>query len=163
MYLKSPFANLSVAWNQDKIVAPVTLHLQCDKCTLKFSSEQSLALHRFKAHGLKNQMRQYVDGTHCPVCLRQFWSRERIINHIRYRSQVCRTNIMLHGPCLSVEEADILDRSENGANTGLQRKGRRRHHAELPAVRLQGPLQTVFSLPGCHSEHHPLGFGHNYI
>jgi hypothetical protein len=44
----------------------------------------------------------------------------------------------------------------------LQRKGRRRHHAEQPVIRLQGPLRTVFSLPGCHSEHHALGRGHNY-
>ncbi len=77
MFLLSPFAYfsyLSVAWNLDKIVAPATLHLLCDMCPLKFSSDQSLALHRFKAHGVKNIMRQYVDGTHCPVCLRQFWS-----------------------------------------------------------------------------------------
>jgi hypothetical protein len=68
----------------------------------------------------------------------------------------------LIGPCLTVKQADELDALEHGANLGLQRKGKRRHHAELPALRLHGPLRTVFSLPGCHSEHHSLGKGHNY-
>ena len=163
MYLQCPFANISVAWNCDKVVAPVTLNLQCDKCDLKFSSEQSLALHRFKVHGCKNHMRQYVSDTSCPVCLRQFWTRERVVNHIRYRSQVCRTNLLLLGPCLSVEEADHLDEVESGANKSLQHKGQRRHHASIPVVRLQGPLRTVFSLPGSHSNHHALGVGHNYV
>jgi len=162
MYLKSSFANISVAWESDKIVAPVTLHLQCDKCVMKFSSEQSYALHQYKAHGIKNQMRRFIAGTFCPVCLRQFWTRERVVNHVRYRSFVCKANLLILGPCLSVEEADALDVFENGANLSLQRKGRRRHHAELPVVRLQGPLRTVFALPGCHSEHHALGRGHNY-
>ena len=107
-------------------------------------------------------MRQFVAGTFCPVCLRQFWTRERVVNHVRYRSRVCKANLLLLGPCLSVEEADALDVSENGANLVLQRKGRRRHHAEQPVSRLQGPLRTVFSLPGCHSEYHALGKGHNY-
>ena len=161
MYLKSAFANISAAWESDKIVAPVAMRLQCDKCNLKFTSEQSLALHKFKAHGEKNQMRRYVASTFCPVCLRQFWSRERVVNHIRYRSLVCKANLLLLGPCLSVEDADKLDEIENGANLSLQKKGRRRHHADLPVIRLQGPLRTVFAI-GRESDHHALGRGHNY-
>ena len=160
MYLKSSFANISVAWQDDKIVAPVTLHLQCDKCPLKFSSEQSIALHRFKTHGVKNQMRQYIASTFCPICLRQFWTRERAVNHIRYRSKVCKGNLLLLGPCLTVDEADQLDIDEIGAHITLQRSGRRRHHAALPVTRLQGPLRSIFSIN--HSEHHALGWGHNY-
>ena len=161
MFLKSPFANISVAWESDKVVAPVARLLQCGQCTLKFASEQSRSLHLFKAHGVKNQMRQYVEGTFCPVCLRQFWTRERVVNHIRYRSQVCKVNLLLAGPCLSVDEADNLDVVEYGANLNLQKKGRRRHHADLPVIRLQGPLRTVFAI-GRESNHHALGRGHNY-
>ena len=161
MYLKSSFANISVAWEDDKIVAPVALHLQCDQCTQKFSSEQSRSLHMFKVHGIKNQMRLYVDSTFCPVCLRQFWNRERVVNHIRYRSHACKANLLLRGPCLSVSESDALDLEEIGANLSLQKKGKRRHHAELPVIRLQGPLRTVFAI-GLESAHHALGRGHNY-
>ena len=162
MYLKSPFANLSVSWDNDKTVLPLGRHLLCDQCPLQFSSDQAVALHKFKAHGLKNQMRLFVEGSHCPACFKQFWTRERIANHIRYRSHVCRHNILLRGPCLSVEQADQLDIEERGAHAGLQRKGKRRHSAELPVVRLHGPLRTVFALPGCDSEHHELGVGHNF-
>ena len=115
----------------------------------------------YKAHGVKNEMRRYVASTFCPVCLRQFWSRERVVNHIRYRSLVCKANLFLLGPCLFVEDADKLDEIENGANLSLQKKGRRRHHADLPVIRLHGPLRTVFAI-GRESNHHALGRGHNY-
>ena len=162
MYLKSPFANLSVTWDSDKVVAPIVMRVSCDLCTMKFRSEQALALHRYKVHGFKNYMRQFVQGTHCPVCLKQFWTRERIINHLRCRSHVCRNNLLLAGPCLSVDQADDLDALEYGANASRQRKGQRRHQADLPVVRLQGPLRAIFTMPGCDSEHHASGIGHNH-
>ena len=86
-----------------------------------------------------------------------------MINHIRYRSQVCKANLLLRGPCLSEDEADALDGHEHGAHVSLQKKGKRRHHAELPVIRLQGPLCTVFSMLGCYSEHSVLGVGHNLL
>ena len=100
--------------------------------------------------------------TFCPVCLKQFWSRERVVNHIRYRSKVCLANLKLRGPCLTTLEADELDVVEHGAHAKLARSGLRSHHASIPAVQLAGPLQSVFAIPGTESLHHALGRGHNY-
>ena len=127
------------------------VHLSCDVCPLSFQSQQALALHKFKAHGVKNPIRQYVDGVHCPVRLKLFWSRERVINHLRYRSKVC----------LWVDESNLLDEQEHGANVQLSRRGQRSHCANIPAVQMLGPLLHVFALPGTESATHPLCRGHN--
>ena len=162
MFLKSPFANISVVWKDDLIVAPCLVHLSCDACALQFQSQQSLALHKFKAHGVKNIARRLVDGVHCPVCLKLFWTRERVINHVRYRSGVCLANLLIRGPCLSVSEAEELDCLEHGAHVAKSKAGQRSHHAAIPAVQLQGPLLSLLVLPGTESAHHPLGKGHNH-
>ena len=132
MYLKSPSANLSVAWNQDMNVGPLVLHLHCVLCPSKFSSAQALALHSFKVHGVK---------------------------HIRSRSKVC---LKLRGPCLTTIEADELDAVEHGAQANLAWSGLWSLHASIHAVQLAGPLQSVFAFPGTASLHHALGRGHNF-
>ena len=35
--------------------------------------------------------------TYGSVCMKQFWSRERLLNHIRYKSKRCRHNLSLRG------------------------------------------------------------------
>jgi len=85
-----------------------------------------------------------------------------VVNHIRYRSQVCLANLKLRGPCLTTLEADELDAVEHGAHAKLARSGLRSHHASIPAVQLAVSLQTIFANPGTESEHHVLGRGHNF-
>lgn len=146
-FLKSSVANISVAWKNNQVVKPLVSHIMCDQCPKSFCSEQSLALHRFNVHGVKNAIRWYVDGVHCPVCLKLFWSRERVVNHLRYRSKVCLNNDLLRGPCLSVAQSDELDALEHVANAKLAKHGRRSHFASCPAVQLHGPLLHVFCAP----------------
>ena len=96
------------------------------------------------------------------MCLKEFWTRERVLNHIKYRSKVCRLNLHLRGPCLSEQEADALDFACASSNVDLYRQGRRRHHVSKPSIRLPGPLLAVVLPEDLLSEHHPLGVGRNY-
>ena len=162
MFLKSPFANLSESFSDDAFVGPTLAFTSCSDCGLKFGSAQQLALHRFKAHGVKHPIRTYVNTTHCVVCLREFWVRERLINHLRYRSRVCHNNIVMRGPVLSHTEADFLDDNDKQANVRLSSMGKRRHTASKPAVRLKGRLLPIILADATgESEHHPFGWGHN--
>ena len=68
-----------------------------------------LSLHEFRVHGIKDSVRLRVPFTYCLVCLVEFHTRERILNHIRYRSQSCRYNLMLRNPVLSDHEADKIE------------------------------------------------------
>ena len=115
----------------------------------------------FKSHGI---IRLYIDGhIHCPVCLKLFWTRARLLNHLKYRSKVCKLNLVLRGTRVSEDEARIQDSAVAEDNASLYNRGRRNHFACDPVLQLCGPVHPII-LPdelniGCH---HRLGFGHNY-
>ena len=92
-----------------------------------------------------------------------FWSRERVVNHVRYRSKICRDQLGLSLPPYTQEQADEFDHSVAQGNRELHHKGGRRHKAGLPCVQLHGPLLPITTLgPGTSSSHHPLGRGQQY-
>ena len=125
-----------------------------------YMSLQAHSVHLASSHSFKSKLRKYVDGHTCRICLKNFWTRERCPNHVRYRSQVCYANALMRGPVLSQEEADELDSIDCLEHQKLYAVGRRRHKAVLPCVQMPGPLLPV--IPICASSHHPLGLGHNY-
>ena len=103
------------------------------------------------------------EETHCTVCMKMFWSRERVVNHIRYRSKICRDQFALGPPLYSPEQADVFDLAGAKDHRDLIHKGGRRHKAGLPCVQLHGPLLPITTLgPGTSSSHHPLGRGQQY-
>ena len=136
----------------------------CDMCEKSIASFQQLSLHRFKVHGAKNCWRLYVgEDTHCRVCLKLLWNCERLINHIRYRSSICKYNVQLRGFRCSEEEAAVIDQRLSAEYVRLCGSGRRRHTAQEPVIRLQGPLLPVMIPEGSKtSPHRVLGVGHNH-
>jgi len=96
-------------------------------------------------------------------CLREFHTRERVLNHVRYRSAVCRANLLLRGPLLSRAQADAVEQQERDRCRALSRAGMRRHHVGSPAVQLCGPLLPIVPLSVAQGGHHPLGIGHAYL
>ena len=137
--------------------------IDCQICGLGFGSLQQLNLHMFKAHDVRNPLRVYVSTTHCCVCLKEFHTRERALNHVRYRSATCQSNLLLRGPIITADEATMLEESERAQNRGLSNAGRRRHHASMPAVQLHGPLLPIFTLDEVRGRYHPLGRDHSYL
>ena len=63
----------------------------CSECNKTFERAQSLAVHRYKAHGIHSAERAYVFGSVCVACSREFWSTDRVQNHLRFRSNGCYT------------------------------------------------------------------------
>ena len=135
---------------------------RCIPCGLSFASQQAFALHNFKIHGVKNVLRQYVGAeVHCTVCLKLFWTRERLINVYLRRSRISNAMLMLGAPTYSAKQADEFDAADKLKHIALQKQGQRRHKAVEPCVQLQGPLQPI--LCSRESNHHPLGLGHHYV
>ena len=135
----------------------------CDFCPKVCMTFQALSLHRFKAHGLKSAWRKYLDDVYCPVCLRMFWTRERALNHIRYRSRICKHNMLLRGPVISDSEADVLDAADAESHAANHKSGKRRHHVVSPVVQMPGPLWPIIVEEGRQSSHHELGIGQQYF
>ena len=64
-------------------------------CPFKTATKQQLAVHMFKIHKIKSMWKNYLgDYIHCPICLKLFHTRQRVLNHVRYRSEVCRHNLV---------------------------------------------------------------------
>ena len=156
----SPFANICSQWATSPVLQQFASPVVCYICGHISPSLQAHSVHNSSSHGIKSKFRRYVDGTHCRICLCQFWTRERCLNHVRYRSKICQANTLMRGPVLSQEESDALDRECCAENQLLHSAGKRRHFVDFPVIRLIGPLLLVLTLR--HSGHHPLGFGYNY-
>ena len=143
-YAKTRMANIYVG---DPTHAMQILHVdshRCGQCEARFGTLQQFSLHMFKKHGVRNVMRLYINNhVHCTVCLRQFWSRARLLNHIKYRSKICKYNLFLRGTVSEESEALAYDVEAAAANAALYRRGRRNHHAEEPVIQLQGPLLPI--------------------
>eukprot|EP00973_Karenia_brevis_P072771 10106831-Karenia_brevis.AAC.1 len=106
-------------WAKTKALANLGRAFPCSSCGHIFQSSQSLALHRFKAHNSKRRMRLYIDSTSCPICLKQFWTRTRVINHLEEKSLKCKQQLLLIGPKLTPEQADAVDALERPTNRAL--------------------------------------------
>ena len=88
-------------------------------------------MHKYKVHGIKRFERRLIDVTHCPVCLLEFWSRERVINHLCDKSDTCRNHLLLRAVPMSVEDADELYAHELSTNIrSAAAKNRKRYFAK---------------------------------
>ena len=103
---------------------------KCEHCALQFTSVHRLSVHLFASHGLRCPADAFVAGTTCPVCLRQYWTRSRVIRHLQYNSPSCLQQLLEHG----MHAAPLCD------NERRQLVVSGRDTAHLPACRLQGPL-----------------------
>ncbi len=138
-FCMSPWANVSIHKNAIRVVGLNHTHF-CEHCSFGCDSDQQLALHLFKHHGIKDPIRLYVNGTRCHICLKEFWVRESVLNHIRRGRTPCRRQAILRGPLLSNLEADGIELELRSFYRDQHRRGLRRHSSTAPCVRASGPL-----------------------
>ena len=91
-FVKLRIAKIPLAVDATKpVICSHSVSSACSECPMVSDSFQSLSLHMFEKHGLRNLWRRYVHmHTRCPICLCFFSNRERLINHIRHRSKICK-------------------------------------------------------------------------
>ena len=159
-FCKSPYANIVSQWADSLQLKVISDPIECQLCGEIKMSYQAYSVHMSRCHTVKSKYRMYVDGHVCKVCLVNFGTRERCINHVRYRSKVCKFNYLLRGPVMSEIDASLMDALDHEDNRKLYATGKRRHQALCPCVRAHGPLRPLINERS--SSHHALGFGHNY-
>ncbi len=81
-----------------------------------------------------------MKDTRCPICLKEFWQQECVLDHIRHGRTPCKSQVLVRGPVLSEREADEMDLALLPYFRTLHRRGLRRHALEAPCVRAHGPL-----------------------
>ena len=61
----------------------------CPECDAAFTTATGLAVHRAKKHGIHSPLREYVQSSVCPGCLKDMWTTQRVMQHLRYRQNRC--------------------------------------------------------------------------
>ena len=108
---------------------------------------QHLQLHLFKAHGWLHPSQYYIDAdcTICPICMMQFHTRVRLIEHLRYKGKKrqCLDNMYIVKDVINSDIVlDIIARDAE-CSRALSRAGHRRTKAQAPAFRVVGPLRRT--------------------
>ena len=70
-FCTSPCANVSTHKDAIRVVGLSHTHF-CELCSFGCDSDQQLAVHMLKHHGVKGSIRLYVNGTRCRICLTEF-------------------------------------------------------------------------------------------
>ena len=106
------------------------------------SSRQQLQLHMFSKHNWLHPAHLLVCDTHCSICLTQFHTRSRLLEHLMYKGARFRCFLTLSsaGPSITYEHARILNQQEAISNKAFAHKGLRKSYAAKPAHRIPGPL-----------------------
>ena len=112
---------------------------RCAYCPYSSASRQSCNLHMHKKHGWLPECHYLVQGTTCPICLKAFFTRARVLEHIQYKSKTCFYNLLLRGRVLSRGEAWALLENIRSIETPTARTGYRRARAVLPVAQAYGP------------------------
>ena len=84
------------------VAAQPTAHqdLACPDCRKTFSDVHRLRMHRTVQHKVRSEAASYAESTHCPICLVEFWSTQRLLVHFRSPSK--------HRDCLQVAQRSLL-------------------------------------------------------
>eukprot|EP00438_Fugacium_kawagutii_P001623 Skav211741 [mRNA] locus=scaffold1548:167063:169049:- [translate_table: standard] len=104
---------------------------RCTACSKCSGSVQALNSHRWKAHQLRCEERQYMATATCQACHRCFWTVQRLQQHLRYSRAK-------PAGCFAVLQAR-LDPMPNGQPVASEIPQSLRHLDRLPWMPAHGP------------------------
>ena len=113
----------------------------CVHCEYTCYTYQQLTVHMSASHNDKHVLRKHIQQyeTRCMVCLKEFHTRERLLDHYRYRSERCRIVLMQRGPVLTSDQVELIEAGEREGHRQLFKQGKRRHFAKIPFFKSYGP------------------------
>ena len=86
------------------------LEFLCPSCPAgakTWPTRAALCSHMMSKHGWRNPWRQFVAGSCCPVCQKQFHTRARAVDHLAHRAERCRQAIQQDPDLFPKLETDV--------------------------------------------------------
>ena len=111
-------------------------------------SFKALRCHRTAYHGQLSSANWCIDTSTCTVCLLAFSSIATCKAHVMDKSQVCRLNLLMRGPFLSIGEVLACNVGVSGSRCTNMAQGKPRNHAKVLCTRTFGPIQVVYDVEG---------------
>ena len=84
-------------------------------------------------------MRLYIEDGSCPVCLKLFHSRPRVLHHLNMRSKRCAEYLISHFTPLENAVAAELDTTDTQEQQLLRKQGHHKRKALKPVIQMYGP------------------------
>ena len=117
----------------------MSAEVACDMCLRRFTSITAMHSHKLKTHNIKNSLRNYVNCAWCPVCLKLFHSRVRVLHHVITRSKKCGDYLIKHFPTLPANIVEQLDAADAEEQRKLRNQGLHRRKSFKPVIQMYGP------------------------
>ena len=140
---KVSVAHLAVEVHVPDSAVPIIQELSeegvCFDCGACFASRAALFGHRARMHDYRNPLRRKVEGTTCQCCLYNFWTRERLVYHVK-KAVRCKSYYETRVSDLPRDRQKQLDHDAAGVRRANTKAGMPPRHAFDPPVRCQGPL-----------------------
>ena len=105
---------------------------------------KALAGHAWKRHSVESVAYPYAsdDGT-CPVCMKLFGSRLKVVAHLR-RSSLCLLNHIAYDLAPTDIDRRLAVQTQLGCQRGNRGQGRPLDFSRVPTLTLEGPLMPLF-------------------
>jgi len=114
----------------------------CDVCGEVMVGGQELAAHKFKAHGLKAEMRTRIQGNTCVACMHEFSGPYHLLRHVNYSAVRCRL-VYTQLPKLDAVNQASVDEQIRLSVLEDTRAGRKPGASNAPPRRIPGPLTLL--------------------
>eukprot|EP00435_Cladocopium_sp_Y103_P048270 s546_g14.t1 len=111
---------------------------RCGQCDLSFASKRALAMHARHKHDYQSILKRYVFGDECLACGKKFFSRCRLLAHVK-AVVVCRASYI---SCFCPAPSEVVDAAaaeDLQYASELRAQGWLPTKAFLPPVRVFGP------------------------
>ena len=124
-----------------------SLSCVCSDCGASFPTNRALSCHQRVVHKKRSELKFYIAGSQCPVCLTTFSSRSVCLNHVSdARRPKCKIAILSASfPRLEDDYIASLDKKETLLRRQVARSGHSHIIFSAPAVSAKGRLLGVSS------------------
>ena len=99
--------------------------------------------HMCKTHGRLRLARNFSQGSQCYICLRELWTRSKLMKHYHEDSNVCLLNLAMRYPRLSDEVIEMEKALQAEHESNNRKNGVNFHACNRRPVQAEGPLQRV--------------------
>ena len=105
----------------------------CDMCDKTFATQQAMLMHARMAHGVRAYAKQFVAGSVCPNCHRDFRSRIRCIRHLQCGAKDCVQSV-LDGRLEPLSEKALLQADQRDKEEKKLARKEGRHVYQGPPI-----------------------------
>eukprot|EP00438_Fugacium_kawagutii_P014390 Skav221730 [mRNA] locus=scaffold542:386404:395994:+ [translate_table: standard] len=126
--------------------ATVVTPWECGFCQARFATSRGLAIHSYKKHGYKDEVRYYALGHTCLACNQSFHNRPRLCRHLRVQSRCLDRYRACFAPATE-DTVDALDEQDRALQRTLREQGWSCYSALQAAVVMPGPTLPPVGSP----------------